>query len=102
MTATVERQVLGDGQGKAGCEDPLDDGVVGGVEEQGQLHSGGARPEGVAYGGRVCVGDAHPGEDDRERLTAGVRLGGDLGGELEVGQAADREDRQLLAPGPGW
>ena len=45
----------------------------------------------------VGVRHADRGEDDGERLVAGARLRRDLGGELEVRQAADREDRQLLA-----
>ena len=45
----------------------------------------------------VGVGDAHPGEHDHQIGVTDMGLRRDLGGELEVGQPTDREDRQLLA-----
>ena len=91
-----EREVFGDGQRDAWRQDPLDHRVVGGVEQQQQLAGRGALLEGGANGIRVGVGEPHRGEDDAERLVARGRLGGDLGGEFEVRQPGDREDRQLL------
>ena len=97
VAAALEGQVLGDGQREPGGEDPLDDRVVRGVEEQRQLTGGGAGLERVADGGRVRVRDAHAGEHDGKGFAAGVSLGGDLGGELEMGETADGEHRELLA-----
>ena len=44
VLAEVEGEVLGDGERDPRGEDPLDDRVVGGVEEQRQVAGGGARP----------------------------------------------------------
>ena len=92
-----EREVFGDGQRDPWGDDAFDHGIVGGVEQQRELTRRGALLEGVAHRGRVCVCDAHPGEDDGERFATGMGLRGDLGRELEMGQPADREDGQLLA-----
>jgi hypothetical protein len=43
------------------------------------------------------VGQAHGREDNAERLPTRGCLGGHLGGELQVRQAGDGKDRQLLA-----
>nr|WP_237108779.1 hypothetical protein [Nonomuraea sp. MG754425] len=96
-----ERQMLGDGQRDAGREQPFDHGVAGEVEQQRQLRGRRAPLEDAAHGGRVAMGQSHGSEDDAERRAAGVGLGGDLGGEFQVGQAALGEDGQLLAADQG-
>ena len=97
VASPLECQVLGNGQGQPGCEDPLDDRVVGGVQEEHQLTLGGPGLEAVANEVGVCMSDAHAGEHDGEGLVPGVSLSGDLHGEFQVRESADREDRQLLA-----
>ena len=98
MPAQVEGQVLGDGQRDPGRRDPLDERVVGRVEDEHEIARGEARVELEADHRRVRVRDAHGAEDDRERLVVASRPGlrGNLGRQLQVGKAADREDRQLL------
>ena len=71
------------------------------LSSRSELAGGEPVVEGVADGVRVGVGEAHRREDDAERLGAGGRLRGDLRGQLEVRQAGDREDRQLLAAHEG-
>ena len=64
MPAEVEREVLGDREREPGREDPLDDRVVGGVEEQREVAGGGALLQRLADHGGVGVRDPDGGEDD--------------------------------------
>ena len=93
----VEGKMLGDGQGETRREEPLDDGVRGGVDDEHELTRRLALLETGAHRRRVGVGDTHRPEHDPERRVADACLRRDLDGQLEVRQAADREDGQLLA-----
>src|ERR1019366_6815955 len=91
-----ERQVFGDGEGDSGREDPLDDRVVGGVENEHEVARCRARLEHLAHRLGVGVGQSHAGDDDLEVLARDVGLRGDLGREFEVGQTCRGEDWEFL------
>ena len=81
-----------------GVDDTLDQGIVDGVHEQHEVTGGGPLLQDVPDLRRVGVGDAHRCEHDCEgRILRHTCVGRHLRRELEVGQAADGEDRQLLA-----
>jgi hypothetical protein len=101
MAAQYEREVLGDRQGQAWGQDPLHDRIVGRVEQKNEFAGGGPFLERVAHRGGVRVRQTHGGDYDTEGFAPSGRLCGDLGGELEVRQARDREDGQFLAAHKG-
>jgi hypothetical protein len=101
VPAPDEGEVLGDGQRDARGEDALDHRVVGGVEQQHELARGRAVLQPVADHRKIGVGQAHPGEDDAEGRAADPRLRRELGGELQVGQPGQGEDREILAADQG-
>ena len=77
-------------------------GVVGGVEQQGELAVRGPRFEDVAHRRRVGVGDSMPAKTTVNGSPSGMGLSGDLGGQLEARQPADRRRSAASGPGPGW
>ena len=73
-------------------DDAFDHGIVSDVRGTARSYTRrGPFLEGIAGRGRVLVCDAHPGEDDRERFTAGMRLRGDLCRELEMSNPPTRK-----------
>src|SRR3989304_1755710 len=76
---------------------PPDEGIVGGVDEEREISCCGALLEHVTHHRRVGIRDPHRRKHDREGLAPRRRLRGDLRRELQVGKAADGEDRELLA-----
>ena len=81
---------------------PLDDRVVGGVEQQHQFPGRASCFEDVAGIGGVGVRQADAGEHHAERLAAGGGLGGDLTG--QAAGAASRATRRPAASArePAW
>ena len=105
-------QVLGGREGASRRDEPLDGGAVGEGEEHHDAGQDARALEGVDEEARDVVLDAHPDEDDGERLgvaRAGgrrgrgeyLRLPDDLGREPVMRQAVARENRQLLPADQG-
>ena len=97
VPAQLEGQVLGDGQRDPRGEHPLDHRVVGRVEEQQRSSPAAERPSRPS---RTTAASAWvrpiAAKTTENGSSPTCRLGGDLRGELQVRQAGDREDRQLL------
>ena len=94
-------QVLRDGQRDPRGEDPFDDRIVRGIEQQHQLAGGGPLFQPVTHVGEIRVGQTHRRKDDPEGPAAGGGLRRDLSRQRQVGQAGNREDGQLLPPDQG-
>ncbi len=101
MVAELEGEVLSDSQRQPWGEDPFDDGVVGGVQEQGRLSGADSCFEPLSDEVGVGVGHSHASEHDTESCPFDAGLGGDLDRQLEVGKPADREDGELLTADEG-
>jgi len=98
-----EGKVLRGGEGESRGDDPFHGRVVGEVEEDhGTLE--GTRPLEICHE-MVCLllRDPHRGEDHGKGLLGPEHLGlaGDLEGDVVVGEACAREDRELLPADEG-
>jgi hypothetical protein len=94
----IEGEMLGDRQGESRREQPLHDRVCGRIDDEDEFARGLPLLEPGSNRSHVGLRDPHRPENDPERSITHVCLGRDLDGELEVGQPAYGEDRQLLTP----
>lgn len=104
VLALLVGEVLRGGEGKARSDDSLYGGVVRQVEEQHRALQGPRRREGVLEEPRRLHVHSHRREHDHELrllvpLPDQARLSADLRRHLVVGEAAAREDGDLLSPG---
>ena len=104
MHALLKGQILRQGQHHLGSDQTLHHGIVGQVDEHGNVLGNAALLKGPAEEIRHVVLDAHCAEHDGELFVGIVpqrSLLHDLGRQLVVGQAVAREDGQLLSPDQG-